>query len=117
MFRKLVGVTAVAMLLCVSAVLAEDVKGKVTKVDADNSKITITVDGKDTEYTVAKDAKMPKGFGKEKDKEMDLAGLAKMVERNKDRGGVGITAVTNDKKVVTEIKLERMGKGKKDKDK
>ena len=122
MYRKLFGATSVALLICVSAVLADEVKGKATKVDADGRKITISVEGKDMEYTVSKDVKLPKSRGKGGKgggEDMTLSDFAKEVERMKDRGGVNITAVTNDKKEVTEIKREGRTKGgdKKDKDK
>ena len=60
MLRKFLGTTAVATLVCVSVVMADDVKGKISKVDPDKKVITVTTDGKDTEYTVADDCKMPK---------------------------------------------------------
>ncbi|CAN5545744.1 hypothetical protein BH11PLA2_BH11PLA2_25320 [soil metagenome] len=46
---------AVALMLG-SIANAAEIKGKVAKVDAEGNKLTITVDGKDTTYTVAKDA-------------------------------------------------------------
>jgi CRISPR/Cas system-associated exonuclease Cas4 (RecB family) len=108
MFRKLAGVSVLALLFCVSAVWAEEVKGKLTKVDEANHKITISVDGKETEYTVAKDCKMPKRKGKDgTEKELTLSDLAKSMDRVKDKGGYAITAVTtkkDGKETVTEIK-------------
>lgn len=123
MFRKLAGLAALGLLFCAAAAMAADVKGKVTKVDETNSKITLTVDGKDTEYTVHKDCKWPKVKGKDgTEKEMDLKGLAKMVERAKDKDkgrSVEITAKLekkDGKEVVTEIKQESGGKKKDKKD-
>lgn len=119
MIRKLLGTMVVASVLCVSAVMADEIKGKAMKVDADNNKITLKdMDGKETEYTVDKDCKFPKMKSKDGggDRTMDLKGLAKMVEKSRDKG-VGLTVVTNDKKVITEVKsLDRPGRpDKKDK--
>jgi hypothetical protein len=114
MFRKLAGAAVLGLLFCATAVLAEEIRGKVTKVDDSANKITISVDGKDTEYSVASDCKMPKSKdGKERE---TLKSLAKRVEKSKD-GGVGIVATTtkkDGKEVVTEIKMGGMRK-KKDK--
>jgi hypothetical protein len=122
MFRKLASIAALGLVICATAALAADVKGKVTKVDETNNKITLTVDSKDTEYAVAKDCKWPKTKGKKggAEKDLDIKGLAKMVDRAKEKGGsVEITATVekkDGKDAVTEIKLETGGK-KKDKDK
>jgi len=120
MVRKVFGLFAVATLLCASVVLADEVKGKITKVDPDKKVITVSVDGKDTEYAVADDCKMPKARMKKNDpggeaKTMTLKDLKDAVERAKDRGGYG-AAVTVEKKSgkeqVTEIKSDRSGRGK-----
>src|SRR6266850_2418130 len=98
MFRKLAGIAALGLVICATAAFAADVKGKVTKVDEKDNKITLTVDSKDTEYTVAKDCKWPKAPGKKGgDKDLDIKGLSKMVERMKDKGGVEITAKVEKK--------------------
>ena len=47
--------------------LADEVKGKITKVDPDKKVITVSIDGKDTEYAVADDCKMPKARMKKND--------------------------------------------------
>ena len=60
MLRKLFGTLAVASLLCASVVLADEIKGKITKVDPDKKMLTVSVDGKETEYPVSDDCKMPK---------------------------------------------------------
>ena len=113
MMRKLLGTLAVAVALCVSAVVADEIKGKITKVDADGKKITVTVDGKDTEYTVSDDCKMPKTKGKDgTEKAMSLKGLSRAVDKV---GGVKATVTTEKKggkETVTEIKMERGGKKK-----
>lgn len=123
MFRKLASMAMLTLVLFASAALASDVKGKVSKVDESGNKITLTVDGKDTEYAVAKDCKWPKVKNKKDgtEKDMDLKGLSKLVERAKEKGGaVEITAKVekkDGKEVVTEIKTEMGGKKKDKKDK
>lgn len=121
MFRKLAGVAVLSLLMCATMVWAAEVKGKATKVDEPNHKITITVDGKDTEYTVSKDCKFVPAKSKGKDgteRDNDLKSLARIVDRMKDKGGVGVTVTTtkkDGKEVVTEIKTEARGKKKSDK--
>jgi hypothetical protein len=109
--RKLFGTLAVALLLCVSAVLADEIKGKITKVDVDAKKITVSVDGKETEYMVSDDVKLPKQKGKDgTEKPGTLKGLSRQVDK---AGGVNATVMTekkDGKEVVTEIKPERRGK-------
>jgi hypothetical protein len=117
MMRKLMGTMAVAVILCASVVLADEVKGKVTKIDEDGMKITISVDGKETEYMVAKDAKMPMRKGKDgTEKTLTLGALAKQLEKAKDAGrDMKVTATTekkDGKEVITELKMEGRGKGK-----
>ena len=125
MLRKFLGTAAVATLVCVSVVLADDVKGKITKVDPDKKVITVTVDGKDTEYTVADDCKMPKqrmkgGGGGGDAKDMTLKDLQAAVDRAKTRNGYN-AVVTVEKKggkeQVTEIKADRPNRGDKPKPK
>lgn len=106
MLRKLFGTLAVGLVLCVGAVLADEIKGTVKKVDEDKKQITATVDGKEMTYDLADDCKYPKAG---KDKEGSLRTFAKQVDKAGDKG-VNVTIVTNDKKKVTEIK--RMGKSK-----
>ena len=121
MFRKLAGMSVLALAFFAAAALAADVKGKVTKVDETNNKITLTVDGKDTEYAIPKDCKWPKVKDKKggSEKDMDINGLAKMVERAKEKSTSVELTLKMEKKdgkdVITEIKHD-MGK-KKDKDK
>ena len=103
MLRKLFGFFAVAVVLCVGAVLADEIKGTIKKVDVENKKITVSVDGKETTYDVADDAKIPGG----KDKPGTLKGLSKSVDKAADKGGYKATITTDDKKTVTEIKRER----------
>lgn len=120
MFRKMIGAAVLGLLFCASAVLAEEIKGKVTKVDDAANKVTLKdKDDKEKEYTVDKDCKFPKVKGKDGvEKDMTLKSLAKQVERMKDKG-VNVTVTTSKKdgkEVITEIKQEaRKGKDKSDK--
>ena len=101
MLRKLFGTLAVGLVLCVGAVLADEIKGTVKKVDEDKKHITATVDGKEMTYDLADDCKFPKAG---KDKEGTLKTFAKQVDKASDKGGLQATIVTNDNKKVTEIK-------------
>jgi hypothetical protein len=103
MLRKLFGIAAVAVVLCVGAVVAEEIKGTITKVDADGKKITVSVDGKETTYGVADDAKLPGG----KNKPGTLSTLATAVDKAADKGGYKATVTTDDNKKVTKIVRDR----------
>jgi len=48
---------ALALLVCAGAASAAEIKGKITKIDADKGQITVKVDGKETEFQVPADAK------------------------------------------------------------
>jgi hypothetical protein len=115
MFRKLFGFLAVACLLCASVVLADEIKGKITKVDPDKKMLTISVDGKETEYMVSDDCKMPVRKGKDgTERAATLKGLAGQADKAKDRGGITATIITEKKggkEVVTEIKTGGRPKG------
>jgi len=63
MVRKVFG-ALVVLLLCVGFTFAEDVKGKVKKIDFDKGTITVTVGDKDMDYAVPKDAKVLDADGK-----------------------------------------------------
>jgi hypothetical protein len=103
MLRKLFGFLAVAVVLCVGAVLADEIKGSIKKVDVDGKKITVSVDGKETTYDVAEDAKLPGGRG---GKAGTLKGLAKQVDNTGDKGYKAVITTDKDKKV-TEVKRDR----------
>lgn len=113
MLRKLIGLMAVAVMLCASVVMAEEIKGKITKVDVDKKTVTVSVDGKETTYDVADDAKLPGKEGKN-----TLKDLQGRVEKAKD--GLKATVTTTKKgtkEVVTEVKQEKAKAKDKDKDK
>jgi nucleotide-binding universal stress UspA family protein len=111
MLRKLFGTLAVAVVLCVGAVLADEIKGVLKKVDVDGHKITVTVDDKDTDYDVADDAKLPGG----KNKPGTLKTLAKAVDKAGDKGIKVVITTDKDSKKVTEIKRDNAKAPDKDK--
>jgi hypothetical protein len=96
-------------LMGVAAASAEELKGNVKKVDKDGNTLTLTVDGKDTTYTISKDAsfvtvsleKGKKGKVNEKLTPIDggLGGI---------KAGTDVTVLTDkqdDKDVITSIKV------------
>ena len=103
MLRKLFGTLAVGLALCVGAVLADEIKGTIKKVDVDGKKITVSVDGKDTDYDVADDAKLPGG----KNKPGTLKGLAKQVDNAGDKGYKAVITTDKDSKKVTAIAKDK----------
>jgi hypothetical protein len=115
MLRKLTGLMAMVLLLFVGVVMADEIKGKITKVDVDKKTMTVSVDGKETTYDVSDTVKMPKTKSKKtgEEKEQTLKGLAKQVENSKE-GGVKAIVTTekkSGKEVVTEVKYDK-GKAK-----
>lgn len=103
MFRRVL--CAVAVLFAVGGfIAAAEIKGKITKVDAENNKITVTVDDKDQEFTLTKDTKIISAKGNE------LKGGLKSRAFGEKALKKGISAtITTEKKdgkdVVTEVKL------------
>jgi hypothetical protein len=97
--------SAVAVLFVFAAfVAAAEIKGKIIKVDAENNKITVTVDEKDQEFTLTKDTKIVGGKGGEikdglKSKRFSEKALMKGVPATITTEKVG------DKEVVKEVKL------------
>jgi hypothetical protein len=119
MLRKLCGVFAVALLLCASVVLADEIRGRVTKVDADKNKVTVSTDSGDQTFAVSADAKITTKTKDGGEKDLTLSDLASRIEKSKSGKGVSAT-VTTEKKggkdVVTKIRLGGgKGKGKGDK--
>jgi hypothetical protein len=108
MFRRFALALLVVLILGAS-LTAADIKGRIIKVDASNRKITVTVNDKEQEFTLTKNARIlgPKGALKD--------GLRHKVfqsERALQRG-IPATLVTeskDDREQVTEVKL---GGGKK----
>jgi len=121
MVRKLFGVLCVALVLCVGAVLADEITGLIVRVDT--AKKTVTVkdkDGKESTYEVAADAKIIVGRGKNKMKGEapppgTLATLQAAVETVAERGGYTAKMMRDEKtNKITEIQNafgRRGGKG------
>jgi len=117
MVRKLFGVLCVALVLCLGAVLADEITGVITKVDA--AKKTVTVkgdDGKETTYDVAADAKLPPGRGAkgETPPPGTWETLATGVEKAAERGGYK-AKLTRDEKTKKITEITRAGGGRKGK--
>jgi hypothetical protein len=55
----------VGLLASAGGLRAEDVQGKVKKVDADKGVLTVTIDGKDREFRITDDTKMVDAEGKD----------------------------------------------------
>ena len=111
MLRKLMGVFAIAALMCVGVVMAEEIKGRIMKVDVDKKVLTVKDEGgKEREITVDDKADLGKGKGGDP---RTLDSLAKQVERAGDKG-VGATITTERKKGKdVAVKVEpKGGKGK-----
>jgi hypothetical protein len=105
MLRKLLGLFAIAALLCVGVVMAEEIKGKIMKVDVDKKMLTVNADGKDHEIMVDADADLGKGKG---GNPRTLEQLAKQVEKAGDKG-VKATITTEKKKgkdVATKVEVK-----------
>jgi hypothetical protein len=98
---------AVALVLCVGVVLADEIKGKIKSVDSASGTITVTgSDGKDHTLNVGKDTKFMAASGKDlkeglKDKHLKAG--AEVVVQCKKEGG---------KEVCTEVKLAQPRKNK-----
>ena len=103
MSRRVLSATVVLFAFA-AVIAAAEIKGKIIKVDADNNKITVTVDDKDKEFTLTKDTKILSAKGNElkgglKSKRFSEKALMK---------GVSATITTEkvgDKEVVKEVKL------------
>ena len=109
MSRRVVVAVAVLFFFTALAVAAE-IKGKVSKVDAENNKITITVDDKDQEFSITKDTKIIGSKGGEvKNGLKSKAFSEKALKR-----GITATITTEkqgDKEVVKELKISGGKKG------
>ena len=100
--------TFLALAFLGSNLSAEEVKGKITKIEED--KITLSVNGKETTFTVDKSVKVQSINKKKKSKDV-AAGLSSL----KANDEVTLTTEKNDEKeVVTKITTEAKKK-KKDK--
>lgn len=117
MLRRVLCVVAVVGLMSTVAIAADEgFKATLKKVDADKGTITVTVDGKETTYDVAKDADIySQGKGKKNKpgpKEPISGGLGTL---KADSEVTLLTIKKAGKDVVVSIKLESTARKKKDK--
>ena len=122
MVRKLFGVLAVALVLCLGAVLADEITGLITKVDTKAKEIHIQdKDGKEVVITYNADTKFTKaGRGKKGEEPppptaITVDDVKTGLEKAMERGGKGVGAKVTTKgtsKVATEIQLRGGGRGK-----
>jgi hypothetical protein len=111
MLRKLMGLMSVGVLLLAGVVMAEEINGRIKKVDVDKKTITVEADGKETTYDVADTADLGKGRG---GKERTLKSLSDQIEKT-DGKGVKATVHTEKRKgkeTVTKVEVKGGGKGK-----
>ncbi len=109
MLRTFVG-ALVALVICAGSLLAEEIKGKVAKVDAEKNTLTLTVNGKDQTFPIDKEAKFLTS-GKKKQLQDLPGGLSGVKE------GTEVTLTTekkDGKEVVTKVTAAGRNK-KKDK--
>jgi hypothetical protein len=108
MFLKFL-VTVLALVFVSGGLLADEIKGKITKLE--EGKITLTVDGKEMTYTVDKKVKV-QSINKKKTKTKDVEGGFTSL---KPKDEVTLTTEKkDDQEVVTKITTEAKKK-KKDK--
>jgi len=108
MVRKLFGVLAVALVLCLGAVLADEFMGQVTKIDTKAMKITVSVDGKDKEVSYNKETSFMRAGRKGGDPTKITADdIQTALDKAKDnpKAKVNAKVKTNDKGVATEVQL------------
>jgi hypothetical protein len=89
----------VALVFSFGSAIADEVKGKFVKYDADKKVLTVSVDDKEKEFTLTEDTKLTRG---DKPVKAGLMALSKVKE------GAMITLETekkDGKNVVTEVKL------------
>jgi hypothetical protein len=87
-----------ALVVLAGGVMAAEIKGTLKSVDSDKGIVTVTVDGKDTEYKVGEGAKVLNPAGKEAKNGLKNPNL---------KAGTEVTLTTDKKggkEVVTEIK-------------
>lgn len=112
MFKQLAAVFGIAALM-VGITLADEVKGKIKKVDTDKNTLTITVNDKDQTFDLTKDAKIVALYGKKlkKAQQQDVpGGLSSLKE------GTAVTLTTekkDSKDQVVQVKLDELQAKKK----
>jgi ketosteroid isomerase-like protein len=96
----------VALVIAVGSIFADEVKGVFVKF-ADGT-LTLKVDDKDKEFKIPADLKVKRKFkGEEKEFE-----VTKMLESKFMKEGVTKLTVVTEGDKVTDVKVERKGKGK-----
>ena len=112
MFKKVTVVLGLLALM-VGAALADEVKGKIKKVDAEKNTLTITVNDKDQTFELTKEAKVVALYGKKlkKAQQQDVpGGLSSLKE------GTAVTLTTEKKDAkeqVVQVKLDELQTKKK----
>ena len=108
MLRMFVGTVVVALVICAGSLPAEEIKGKVAKVDAEKKTLTLTVDGKDQSFPIDKEAKFLTP-GKKKQLQDLPGGLSGVKE------GTEVTLTTekkDGKETITKVTVEGRKKKK-----
>jgi tRNA pseudouridine-54 N-methylase len=101
MLRTLVAALAAALVLGVGLARADEVKATLKSVDADKNTVTVTVDGKDTTYTVSDATQFLNAKGKN---------LKKGIKNKQLKEGANVVITTekkDDKDVVTKVAIEK----------
>ena len=100
-FLRVVACAAVALTVAIAPALADELIGRITKVDVEGKKVVVTETGtdKDVEVAVTDDTifSTPKG-----DRKVELEKLQQRVEKSKK--GIAVE-VTHDKGVASKIKV------------
>jgi Cu/Ag efflux protein CusF len=114
MLSRLFGVSCL-LVLGIAVAGADEIRGKVKKVDAEKSTITITIDDKDQNFDVPKEARVVGLFGKKakKAQQLDLPGGLAAI---KEGANVTITTEKKDNKdVVSQVRVDDLMPKKKKK--
>jgi len=110
-FLLMLTTSFVALGLIVGSTLADELIGVITKVDVEGKKITVVEKGsdKEVEVTITGDTEV---VTKKGSNPVDLAKLAKGVEKAKEKGNKGIQVkVEHDKSVASKIHYAARKKG------
>ena len=105
MIRKFAA-ALVALVIAVGAVFAEEIKG--TFVKFADGKLTLKVDDKEKEYKIPADLKVKRKF-KGEEKEIEVS---KMLQGKFMKEGETKLIVVTEGDKVTDVKVDRKGKGK-----
>jgi len=118
MVRKLFGVLCVALVLCIGAVLADEIMGTIVKVDTKAKTVTVKdKDGKEVAYDLDATVEYPAQRGAargEKGPPGTIDSLKTSVETAAEKGRGFNAKLTRDEKTkkITKIEAVRGGKGK-----